>query len=353
MPPAKLTIMYYVSSHGYGHAARACQVMAALPPEVKILCRTAVDPQFIQRESGRKIKVLPARFDTGVNQKDNRTLDWASTFSEARKVLQEASAGLMDEVDLLRRHRVDVIVCDVPPAPLEAARMAGIPAVVVGNFTWVDIFDRERKKLPEAGELADLWREQYGLVTLAIRTPPAFPLNYFRTVQTVEPIARRGKNIRRELLSALRLPGDQKLVLLYFGTFGDDALAIPEVPGVTFLSMTKMPAPAIEIDPDQWHFPDVVASADAVVAKPGYGTVGECMANGTPVIYHPRTEFAEYAVLRKALEEWGGAVQIPLSRLESGQWQTALKAAFALKPKKVRANGAAQAAAAILELVAD
>lgn len=353
MPPEKITIMYYVSSHGYGHAARASQVMAALPPEVKILCRTAVDPKFIQRESGRKITVLPARFDTGVNQKDNRTLDWASTFKEARKLLKENASGLMEEVDLLRRHRVDVIVCDVPPAPLEAARMAGIPAVVVGNFTWVDIFDRERKKLPEAGELADLWREQYGLATLAIRTPPAFPLSYFRTVQTVEPIARKGKNIRRALLSHLGLPRDQKLVLLYFGTFGDDALTIPELPGVTFVSMTKMPHPAIELDPNQWHFPDVVASAHAVIAKPGYGTVGECMANGTPVVYHPRTEFAEYAILRKALEAWGGAVQIPLSRLQSGQWQAALKAAFELKPKKVRSHGAAQTAAAIMELVAD
>ena len=44
--------------------------------------------------------------------------------------------------------------------------------------------------------------------------------------------------------------------------------------------------------------------------KPGYGTIGECMANGTPVVYHPRNDFAEYAVLRKALIEWGGGVQL-------------------------------------------
>lgn len=351
MSTRPITIVYYISSHGYGHAARASQVMAALPPEVKIIVRTTVDPRFIQRESGRKITLLPGRFDVGVLQKDNRTLDWPTTFREARNVMRDASANLMAEVDMLRKRHVDVIACDVPPAPLEAARMAGIPSVVIGNFTWVDIFSREGKHFDDAGELAELWREQYSLATLAIRTPPAFPMDYFRTAKTVEPIARRGKNIRRELLRALGLPRDQKLALLYFGTFGDDELSIPEIPGLTFLAMTKMPSPAVEIDPAQWHFPDVVASADFVIAKPGYGTIGECMANGTPVIYHPRTEFAEYPILRRDIQAWGGGVQIPLIKFQRGNWQTAINAALELKPSKIRSNGAAQAAKLIQELV--
>jgi hypothetical protein len=242
-------------------------------------------------------------------------------------------------------------VCDVPPAPLEAARLAGIPSVAVGNFTWVDIFAREARNFSEARELADFWREQYALATLAVRTPPAFPMGYFPHIKSVEPIARRGKNIRTELLRALGLPRSQKLVLLYFGTFGDNDLKVPEIPGVTFLAMTKMPHPALEIDPAIWHFPDVVATADCVIAKPGYGTTGECMANGTPMVFHPRTEFAEYAVLRKAIIQWGGGVQLPLRKLESGQWQGALEEAFQLTPKKVRSNGAAQTAAAITDLV--
>lgn len=351
MTTRPITIAYYISSHGYGHAARASQVMAALPTDANIIVRTAVDPKFIQRESGRKVTVIPGQFDTGVLQTDNRTLNWPATFREARKVMREASSSLMDEVDMLRKRRVDVVVCDVPPAPLEAARMAGIPSVVIGNFTWVDIFAREEKHFDDAHALAELWREQYSLATLAIRTPPAFPMDYFRTVETVEPIARRGNNIRRELLRALSLPRDQKLALLYFGTFGDDELRIPDIPGLTFLAMTIMPSPAVEIDPAQWHFPDVVASADFVIAKPGYGTIGECMANGTPVIYHPRTEFAEYPVLRRDIQAWGGGVQIPLIKFQRGNWQTAINTALDLKPSKIRSNGAAQAGKLIQELV--
>lgn len=351
MSPKKLTVFYYISSHGYGHAARASQVIAALPADARIIVRSEVDPAFITRESGRKVKFISGRFDTGVMQKDNRTLDWPATFAEAHKVQREAVAGMLDEVDLLRKHRADIVVCDVPPFPLEVARMAGLPSVVVGNFTWVDIFSREGKKQQEARELAEIWREQYALATLAVRTPPAFPMNYFPHITTVEPIARRGKNIRPELLRELGMPRNQKLVLLYFGTFGDDELVIPDEEGVTFVSMTPMPKPAVQIDPNRWHFPDVVASAHAVIAKPGYGTVGEAMANGTPLIYNPRTEFAEYAVLREAIAEWGGGVQMPLRNLTEGRWTAALNAAFSLRPKKVRCCGAKQTADAITELV--
>jgi len=351
MAPSKPTIVYYISSHGYGHAARASQVIAALPPEVRVIVRTMVDPAFIQRESGRKLRVVPGQFDTGVLQKDNRTLDWKSTFRLAQRVRKECARNLLDEVEFLRKNRADIIVCDVPPAPLEAARMAGIPSVVVGNFTWTDIFAREGKSQPEAAELAEYWRDQYAMATLAIRTPPAFPMSYFPRVKTVQPIARRGRNIRASLLRFLGKPRSERLVLLYFGTFGDSGLQVPQMPGVTFLAMTKMPAPAVEIDPSQWHFPDVVASADCVIAKPGYGTTGECMANGTPLIYHPRTEFAEYPILRRAIIEWGGGAQIPLRQFESGQWKNALAKAFELKPRQVKSHGAAQTATAILDLI--
>lgn len=344
------TICFYISGHGYGHAARACQVMTALPGDIKIIARTTIDPAFIERESGRRIEVIPGRFDTGVLQQNNRSLDWRATLKLALQVNRETAAGLLDEIDFLRRRRVDLVVCDVPPAPLEAARMAGLPSVVVGNFTWVEIFAREAGRLPAAGELADFWREQYGLATLAVRTPPAFTMDYFPRIKTVQPIARRGKNIRRSLLRHLGAPPGMRLVLMYFGTFGDDELRLPLLPGFTLLSFTKAPAPAIVLDPAKWRFPDVLASVDCVIAKPGYGTTGESMANGTPMIYHPRNEFAEYPFLRKALLEWGGAVQISRRNLIAGNWRAAIDKAIALQPKKIPSNGAQQTAKLLMEM---
>ncbi len=349
--PKHKTICYYISGHGYGHAARASQVMAALPPDVKIIVRSEVDPAFFIRESGRHVEVIRGKFDTGVLQHNNRSLDWEGTFKLARKVNRDASANLMAETDFLRKRRVDLIVCDVPPAPLEAARMAGIPSAFVGNFTWVEIFEKEGRTRKPAKELSDFWRDQYRLATLAIRTPPAFPMTYFRSLTTVQPIARRGKNRRKEILRFLGAAPDSRLVLMYFGTFGDDELRLPDLPNTVLLAFTKVPEPGVTLDPQQWHFPDVVASVDCVIAKPGYGTTGECMANGTPMIYHPRMEFAEYPVLRKAINEWNGGIQISLRNLTQGTWSAAIEKAIALKPKRVASNGARQTADLLMGLL--
>ena len=56
---------------------------------------------------------------------------------------------------------------------------------------------------------------------------------------------------------------------------------------------------------DEWTGADLAASTDAIVAKAGYGTVCEAMVAGTPMIYPPRTGFAEYRVLDRALPSLG------------------------------------------------
>lgn len=349
--PKIKTICYYISGHGYGHAARASQVIAALPSDVKIIVRSEVAPSFFHRESGREVEVISGKFDTGVLQHNNRSLDWEGTFKLARKVIRDTGANLLTETDFLRKRRVDLIVCDVPPAPLEAARMAGIPSAVVGNFTWVEIFNREGRDRKQAKELADFWRDQYAMATLAIRTPPAFPMAYFPRVTSVQPIARRGKNRRQDLLRFLGAGPETRLVLMYFGTFGDDELRLPSLPDTKLLAFTKVPEPGETLDPQRWSFPDVVASVDCVIAKPGYGTTGECMANGTPMIYHPRMEFAEYPVLRKAINDWNGGVQISLRNLTKGAWNAALEKAIARKPTRVASNGARQTADLLMGLL--
>lgn len=348
------TICYYISGHGYGHAARASQVIGALPAEVKILCCTQVPAEFIRRESGRDdVAVKAGRFDSGVVQSDNREVDWDATVEEALKCNAEVSRGMMAEVDYLRKNKVDLVVTDVGAAPLEIARMAGVPSVVVGNFTWVEILEKTARDNEDAADLVELWKEQYAMATLAIRTEPAFPMKYFRHSTAVELVARSGQKVAKLLRQTYNIPAKNKLVLLYFGIFGDDELVVPDLPGVSFLSFTPVPGAVHQVDTAAFSFPDVVASADCVIAKPGYGTIGECMANGTSVVYYPRNDFAEYPLLRKAIESWGGGSRITPRELLAGKWAAALEKAMALKPVKVKNRGAQQTAAHLLELIAE
>jgi len=93
-------------------------------------------------------------------------------------------------------------------------------------------------------------------------------------------------------------------------------------------------------------YEDLVAHADAVITKPGYGIVSDCLANRTPVLYTPRGRFAEYGALVAGLERFGVAAFIGNEDLLAGNWRGSLDALLRL-PRTwpdLPANGAEVAA---------
>ncbi|MGI8907734.1 MAG: hypothetical protein ACR2IE_14730 [Candidatus Sumerlaeaceae bacterium] len=348
------TVCYYVSGHGLGHASRAAQVMAKLDARIRILVKSAAPAEFFRQAAGRPLEVIADRFDIGVVQPDNRTLDWQQTFCDAALLWEQKYAALQDEVKFLQQQGACAVISDVPPMPLLAARRAGIPAVLVANFTWLDIYKSAAHTYPDGLALLRHYADAYACADITLRPGLAFGMRYQSPQLDVGLIARRGQRIRKQLEAKLGVSSRGKMVLLYFGNLGDQDLRLRDMaggPNVTFVSFTPLPGIAHELDPDEWHFPDVVASVDAVLAKPGYGTVGECMANGTPVIYYPRPEFAEYRVLRKGLQDWGGAVQISTRDFITGNWSRALESAWKLKPDRVPAPGASRVVSEIEKLL--
>jgi UDP-N-acetylglucosamine:LPS N-acetylglucosamine transferase len=76
----------------------------------------------------------------------------------------------------------------------------------------------------------------------------------------------------------------------------------------------------------------LIAASDAIVAKAGYGTICEAMARGTPMIYPPRTGFAEYRSLDRALRAWGGGVPIGSRDFGALKLEQALNRALSIEP---------------------
>jgi hypothetical protein len=337
------TVCYYVSGHGLGHAARAAQVIAQLAPGIHVIVKSFAAQVFFQRESGRRIEYFRESFDVGVHQHNNRELDWDKTFREAAALQRNAAEIVAHEVQFLRSRGVRCVVSDVAALPLCAARDAGIPCLLIANFTWADIYRTHARRSTIAANLVKGFEESYECADLALTTSLSFPMRYLPRQEDVGLVARRGSNIRNQLARHIGASKADRLVLLYFGNWGNADINFSRAlhqPGTGFVSFTPVPAPAHQLDPGEWHFPDVLASVDAVLAKPGYGTVGECMANGTPLVYYPRADFAEYPVIRRAMQQWGGAVQISSRDFLQGRWAPALSHAMKLSPKKVPAPGA-------------
>ncbi|KAF8525936.1 hypothetical protein BU17DRAFT_83440 [Hysterangium stoloniferum] len=82
------------------------------------------------------------------------------------------------------------------------------------------------------------------------------------------------------------------------------------------------------IAPQDVYMPDLTAVADVVLGKLGYGTVSECIAYATPLVYVPRPLFVEEHGLRRFLEAKGVGVELSQQDFESGRWAERVKEAF-------------------------
>jgi len=102
---------------------------------------------------------------------------------------------------------------------------------------------------------------------------------------------------------------------------------------------------------DRRYVDSAVAAADAVITKPGYGIVSECLAHRIPVVYTSRGEFAEYGPLVEGLRRYTAATFISNEDLLAGRWEASLRKVVGapLPGERLEATGAAVAARTLLE----
>ena len=107
--------------------------------------------------------------------------------------------------------------------------------------------------------------------------------------------------------------------------------------------MTRSPRPNISPcshrsanRPRPLTYPDLVAAADVVVTKPGYGIVSECVANGTPLLYTSRGRFVEYDVFVAEMPRVLRCRYLPREDFLAGRWGAAVRALLAQTPPPER-----------------
>ena len=90
------------------------------------------------------------------------------------------------------------------------------------------------------------------------------------------------------------------------------------------------------------RYEDVVAAADVVVTKPGYGIVAECIANDTAMLFTSRGRFVEYDALVAHMPRWLRCRYLERDDLLAGRWHATLRDLLAQPPppERPRVDGA-------------
>ncbi len=350
-----MNLAWYITAHGRGHASRALRILRRLPPATNLFLRTGVPRGFFRARLSRPFSWAPVICDTGPVHTETGAIDFPRTTERYERIEEENRTRKDPERLFLRENRIHAVVCDIPPWPLEIAAAEGIPGIATVNFTWVEILEPAAADSPRTAALVERLRRSYRAATVALRTPPALEMPAFERVVDVPLITVPGRSRREEMARSLGIPRNNRWIYLYFGEFGIDWVP-PETfrsnGSWTFLTRHRPARPVeglVVLPADDLPHEDIVASADVVLAKPGYGILTECMSNGTPLVTTSREDFAEYHALESAMRRWGGAVIVPADVLLRGEWSGAIARAERLRPEPDRSDGAGACVRAILE----
>src|SRR5207244_3935606 len=76
--PLERAVVFYISSHGFGHASRQIEVINTLTsgaPELRVIVRSRIPTWLVEASVHRPVVLQPADTDTGVVQIDSLTTD--------------------------------------------------------------------------------------------------------------------------------------------------------------------------------------------------------------------------------------------------------------------------------------
>lgn len=359
-------IAAYVSGHGFGHATRTTEVLRALrqlAPGLPVAVVSSAPEWLFRRVLGEPLTFRARACDVGLVQRDALHIDEPGSARAWRAFAAGWQRLVEEEAAWLRASGARLVLADVPPVACAAAARAGLPAVALANFSWDWVYGHYAAREPELGLAAEACRAAYATTDLLLRLPFAGDLSAFARVTDVGLVARRPALSRAE--ARARLGWDERpAALLSFGGFGlqgFDARRLARVPGWRFALPEALPAalPNVEGADDRrlaacgLGFVDLVAAADVVVSKPGYGIVTDCVGAGTRLVYTPRGDFPEYPILTAQMPGCLPCVEVDQARLWSGDLQAALEAVQARPwPAPPDLGGAERAARQLLERLA-
>jgi len=341
-----MNILYYLTAHGYGHAVRSCAICNEFSRDVRVIFRTLIPRKFFEEEVDRPFGYFPGQFDCGCIQSDSVTVDQEKTLPTYMKIAQRNEAGLDNEAEWCFTHHIDGIVSDIVPYAFEVARRASLPSIAVTNFTWYDIYEPYVKDYPAFQPCLHKMREQYKMADLLLELMPSSGMPYFRNRLNVSLVGRTGKGIRDRLKNKLGLAREKQIGLIYLGEFGMDGIPwknLEKFKDWDFMGIYPIPGEPANyhlVKKEDFPYQDLVASAEVMISKIGYGVFSECPLNGTPLIYLPREDFAEYPVLEKAIIEWGHGFCLSRDDYCSLNWEKALEELLLRKrPRPHRSDG--------------
>ena len=326
-----------ISGHGFGHVAQTAPILNALHqlmPQLRITVRSTVAAGHLRSRIQAPFTHLTSEGDIGMVMSSALDVCVDDSRVAYRKFHADWDKRVAEEARTLRELKADFVLSNVGYLPLAGAQQAGIPNAALCSLNWADIY---RHYCGDDAISAQI-HACYANADAFLRATPGMVMGNLANLIPVAPIAAIGTNRRNELDRNLKLSPGAKLVLISMGGVASrlPVECWPRIDGVRWLVQESWQVhhpDAIVLESLQtknfcpgtrMSFSDLLASSDALICKPGYGSFVEAACSGVPLLYVNRPDWPESPALIEWLQQYNLCHEISRSALEQGSIASAL-----------------------------
>ena len=321
---------YFISPHGFGHAARAAAVMSALQerrPGIRFEIFTTVPEWFFEESLSEPFGYHALLTDVGLVQKGPFCADLPGTVARLNEFLPFNGDEVKHLAEKLNRLNCAMMFCDISPMGIAVAQEAGVPSVLVENFTWDWVYREYMSEIPGFEAHMDYLASRFTSADFHIQTSPVCskgPVDL-----TTGPVSRVPRHNRSQVRNLLGIPDGAPMVLITMGGIPKQHRFMAQLArqeGIFFVApgggTSHGVAGNVTLLPhhSEYFHPDLVGAADAVVGKVGYSTLSEVYHSELPYGYIKRTRFHESEMLSRYIDHHMAGFAIDERDFERGDW---------------------------------
>lgn len=340
--------LIFISGHGYGHISRMSHVLRRLnliynnfqshTSPYFIIISTA-NPKFIKNLKLKNTVLINIQHDVGLIQYDSFTVDFNKTLFELNKIEKTTSNIKSKIFNSIKDYTINAVLSDTSPFAFSIAKKLCVKSFFIGNFTWVDIY----KDIAQIENGFDYYAKklsyEYKKADESLVLPMHTKMEPFTRKTFIPFIATKKSNMTKfhfEKITKIKMNDSRKIILLSFGGFDFHNFPIEKLKKyadkyiflTTKAKITNNFENLINVDTYCSDYQGLIKFSDAVITKPGYGIITDCLTHKKPIIFTDRGRFAEYPVLVKWLNDFFPSYYIPQNDIFNGNLDNALDSIF-------------------------
>jgi Glycosyl transferase family 1 len=352
------SIAYFISPHGYGHAARAAAVMEfchRIDRSLRFVVFTLVPEWFFRGSLEFPFDYHPVLTDIGMVQKTPTVEDPSATLRRLDEFLPFDSDLLDRLARQVSKENCSLVISDISPLGIAVAERAEVPSLLIENFTWDWIYEAYVRYEPGLSRHISYMKEVFRSADHHIQTSPVCSRD--TSLLLTQPVSRSLRRPQVEIRRELELPAGARVVALTMGGMPwrfSCLKRLKEDKDLHFIIMgaaerRKRDANLVLLPHRSGLFhPDLINACDAVIGKAGYSTIAEVYQAGVPFGCVERETFPESGVLASFVRNEMNGLVIGAKEFFGDLWVSRIRDLLAM-PRLTRSgeNGAQQAAEAI------